>query len=211
MTQFYEFGAFQSGSASLELWATNSTLETHRVLVELEFFDLNSDWKSTHPTPSVVELAPNSSTEIIAGLDIPEPPASSTEAEDGRAVTQTYSIVAVARLRDAENEDHPILARHSDWPQPYRLLDPPDVAGSRAIDVTVSLAEGENQLSTVRLAARSRPIKGVVLSIDPVNQDEDEVWWSDNAVDLAPGDEQVILARGLKTDQVKLRYLGGCQ
>lgn len=180
------------------------------MLVELEFFDLNSDWKSVHPTPSAVELAPNSSTEIFTDVDIPEPPASSTESDDNRTATKTYSIVAVARLRDAESTDHTVLARFSDWPQPYRLLDPPE-AGSRPVDVSVSLADGDNQLSTVRLIAHSRPIKGVVLSIDPVNQDEDEVWWSDNAIDLAPGDEQIISARGLKTDRVDVRFLGGTQ
>ena len=48
-----------------------------------------------------------------------------------------------------------------------------------------------------------KPIKGVVLDVDG-----DDVKWSDQAIDLVPGDPQVVHAVGLNGRTVKARYLG---
>lgn len=53
------------------------------------------------------------------------------------------------------------------------------------------------QLST------SKPIKGIVLDVDG-----DDVKWSDQAIDLVPGDPQTVKALGLQGRQVKARFLG---
>ena len=58
-------------------------------------------------------------------------------------------------------------------------------------------------VTTVRLNC-SRPIKGIVLDAEG----EENVKWSDQAIDLVPGDEQVVLAWGLNGRAVKARYLG---
>lgn len=55
---------------------------------------------------------------------------------------------------------------------------------------------------TVTLETR-KPIKGVVLDVDG-----EDVKWSDQAIDLVPGDPQVIKAVGLKGREIKVRFLG---
>ena len=59
-------------------------------------------------------------------------------------------------------------------------------------------ADGE----TVTLTTQ-KPVKGIVLDVEG-----DDVQWSDQAIDLVPGDEQVIAAVGLKGRVPKVRYLG---
>ncbi len=48
-----------------------------------------------------------------------------------------------------------------------------------------------------------KPIKGIVLEVEG-----EDVQWGDQAVDLVPGDAQVISAVGLKGREVKVRFLG---
>lgn len=58
-------------------------------------------------------------------------------------------------------------------------------------------------VTTIKLSS-SRPIKGLVLDAEG----DEDVKWSDQAIDLVPGDEQVVLAWGLNGRTVKARYLG---
>lgn len=48
-----------------------------------------------------------------------------------------------------------------------------------------------------------KPIKGIILDVDG-----EFVKWGDQAIDLVPGDPQVIKGVGLKGRNVKARYLG---
>ena len=48
-----------------------------------------------------------------------------------------------------------------------------------------------------------KPIKGIILDAEGA-----EVKWSDQAIDLVPGDPQVVKAIGLKGRKVLARYLG---
>lgn len=50
-----------------------------------------------------------------------------------------------------------------------------------------------------------RPVKGLVLS---VVKGEGEVRWSDNALDVMPGDPQTVVARGLKGEKIFVAYMG---
>lgn len=47
------------------------------------------------------------------------------------------------------------------------------------------------------------PIKGIVLDVEG-----SDVAWSDQAIDLTPGDPQTIRAVGLNGREIKARYLG---
>lgn len=51
----------------------------------------------------------------------------------------------------------------------------------------------------------NKPVKGIVLDVADGGE---EVKWSDQAIDLVPGDAQTILAKGLAGREVKLRFLG---
>lgn len=189
-------------------------MEAHSVVVELEFCDLYSSWRTTHTfANNVVTLAPNSSTEILSKLEIPEPPLIEPPPPyaTGTDLVRSYSVVAAVRLRDP-SQGNEIIARISDWPQPYRLLEF-DKPGTKLIDHKVLF---DGVCPQVRLIAISKPVKCVVLSVD-YDQSKgdgegfgDAVKWSDNGIDLVPGDERIILARGLKREwSVRLSYLGG--
>ncbi len=84
-----------------------------------------------------------------------------------------------------------IVARASLWPEPLKYLTFPDPV------IVLDLAS-EDALY-IRAA---RPAKGVVLSAG------DGVAWSDNYLDLMPGDEQIIRASGLGERPVSVRWLG---
>ena len=50
------------------------------------------------------------------------------------------------------------------------------------------------------------PIKGVILDLE--DRTGEEVKWSDQAIDMFPGDTQVITAKGLNSRKIKARYIG---
>jgi len=82
-----------------------------------------------------------------------------------------------------------VIARAASWPEPLKYLHLP----KGGLDVAV---DGQR----LRLRA-TRPLKGVLLEA------EGDVTWSDNALDLLPGDEQVVVAEGLE-GEIQVRYLG---
>ncbi|KAH7913372.1 glycoside hydrolase family 2 protein [Hygrophoropsis aurantiaca] len=187
--QFYEFGAFQSIDAKIEIWGTNSTLQTRQAQLELQCVDLESDWRYTETHQ--VSLLPNQSTELLS-IPCPSPPHNDTSNPDA---TTSYSVVVAARLLCLQTGD--VLSRFSDWPQPFRFLRFPDPA----LDIQIS----KDQL-TVKA---KRPVKGLVFSVDDnKDQTETEVKWSDNAIDVMPGDVQTIVARGLGARKIKVAYMG---
>jgi beta-mannosidase len=131
-----------------------------------------------------VTLSPNSSTEIFKGT-ISALPKRTTKSEIPKV------IVVSARLLD---EDGKVIARYSNWPEPFKFISFPKDLGFKA---QVS-SDGES----VKLSSE-RPVKGIVLDVEG-----EPVKWSDQAVDLIPGDEILVRAVGLKGRNVQARYLG---
>lgn len=89
------------------------------------------------------------------------------------------------------------LANTTARPEPFKFITFPAVA-ELGLKVEIG-GDGE----TVRLSTE-RPIKGVVLDVEG----GDEVQWGDQAIDLVPGDPQVVRAVGLKGRTAKARFLG---
>ncbi|CCM04064.1 uncharacterized protein FIBRA_06223 [Fibroporia radiculosa] len=168
----------------LEIWGTNSTLAAKKASLEVAAFDLHSDWRETFARDVV--LAPNASTELFAG-PLPGQPRR-TRVSD---VPQT--IVVSARLLDAGGA---VLGRYSNWPEPFKYITFPDIK-ELGLRITVG-ADGE----TVELATQ-KPIKGIVLDVEGA-----AAQWSDQAIDLVPGDPQVIKVVGLQGREIKARFLG---
>ncbi|KAG9090593.1 hypothetical protein FRC06_000958 [Ceratobasidium sp. 370] len=190
--QFYEFGAFQSIGASIDVWATNSTLSSKIVTLRLLCLDLISSW--THQEEHRVTLLPNQTTEVLAAPCPCPPHPEPTPGPDDDAdplPTTSHSVVVSAVLIDAVSET--VLSRNVDWPQPYRSYDPPNPK----LKISV---EGERVIANVE-----RPAKGVVFSVEG---DGEEVKWSDNALDLIPGEPQIVMAGGLGGRKVTARWLG---
>lgn len=59
----------------------------------------------------------------------------------------------------------------------------------------------------VRISVQ-KPVKGLVLSVEELDGGGGEVKWSDNALDVVPQDEQVIVARGLAGRKVRAAWFG---
>ncbi|THV08604.1 glycoside hydrolase family 2 protein [Dendrothele bispora CBS 962.96] len=168
----------------LEIWGTNSTLEEKKATLEVSSFDLQSEWKDSWSKS--VTLAPNSSTELFRG-QVPGQPTRTKKSEVAK------DIIVSARLLD---EDGTVLFRYSNWPEPFKYIKFPPV---EQVDLQIDVAaDGES----VTLTAK-KPVKGVVLDVDG-----EDVKWSDQGIDLAPGDPQTVKAVGLKGRKVRARFLG---
>lgn len=118
-------------------------------------------------------------------------PNRTTELLEDVSVDEKTAVQAV--MRDAQ--DSHVVARASDWPQPLKY-----VTLAPSPNVTVSVLDGKVE---IRAAA---PVKGVEVYL---TDDDREVSWEDNGVDVFPDDVYIIHARGLaKGDKVGMRYYG---
>lgn len=99
-------------------------------------------------------------------------------------------MVVAARLVVAKTDV--VLSRYTDWPQPFRFVDFPD-PGLKAV----------LQGNKIRLEVE-RPVKGLVLSVEG----DEQVKWSDNALDVNPGDPQDIVFEGLGDRRILVSYMG---
>ncbi|KAJ6603048.1 glycoside hydrolase superfamily [Mycena sp. CBHHK59/15] len=192
--QYYEFGNFQSRGATLEIWGANAGLTSRTAQLEIHCVDLKSSW--THTEAHTVTLLPNQATELLA-LPCPAPPPDASPLPTGDAqFTRTYSVVVGARLLDPASGA--VLARFADWPQPLRFLEPA-LLRDPGLAVAVDAPTGGVTVRT------ERPVKGLVLS---ALGDGEDVRWSDNALDVMPGDPQVVVATGLAGRGVAVAFLG---
>ncbi|KIK65310.1 glycoside hydrolase family 2 protein [Collybiopsis luxurians FD-317 M1] len=171
-----------------EVWGTNSTLTAKQVTFEFLNHDLH-DPEFKDGWTKAVTLTANSSTEVFKG-SIDALPLRTSRGQRPRVI-----IVSVRVL----DEDGTVLARYSNWltrsrPEPFKFIDFPKDVG---LKVELS-SDGES----VKLSSK-RPVKGIILDV----QGED-VKWGDQAIDLIPGDDQVVKAIGLKGRDVQARYLG---
>jgi beta-mannosidase len=160
--------------------------------LELTFHDLLSpEWVQSEVHDVV--LLPNQSTELLK-IRVPGPSREGVSAGDPLSV-ESANVVASARLVDAASGE--ILARYSDWPEPYRFLQPP-VPGLKISSV-------EDKCQTRLTLSVERPAKCVVLSVD---DPPTKLRWSDNALDLIPGDKQEVVVSGLEGRKIKVAYFG---
>lgn len=81
-------------------------------------------------------------------------------------------------------------------PEPFKFINfpPVHVVGLKAIVQD----DGESVLLRT-----NKPVKGIIMDVDG-----EDVQWSDQAIDLVPGDPQVIRAVGLNGRSIKFRFLG---
>jgi beta-mannosidase len=95
-------------------------------------------------------------------------------------------LIASARLIAGDD----IVARATLWPEPFKYLTLPDPG----LEVT-RLDENRLRLSV------TRPAKGVWLEAEPGTR------WSDNMLDLLPGNERIITTQGLGKAEAQARWL----
>ncbi|KAH9927208.1 glycoside hydrolase family 2 protein [Epithele typhae] len=169
----------------LEVWGTNRTLEPRRATLTVTVFDLDSDW--TEAFERAVELAPNAATELWAGA-LPGQPVRTTRSAVPRP------LVVSARLLDT---DGTVLARYANWPEPFKYIHFPSPA---AVGLTIAPA-ADGRSVTLSCA---KPVKGIVLDAPGLAAPR----FSDQALDLVPGDPQTVAVEGLDGRTVTARYLG---
>jgi beta-mannosidase len=113
-------------------------------------------------------------------------PANQATELDRFGLDKHQALVLGARLL----RDGKVVARAALWPEPFKYFMPPDP------QIETDRLEGDE------LALRAvRPAKGVLLAA------VGDVAWSDNFLDLLPGDEQIVAARGLGDAPLRIRWL----
>ncbi|RMD41846.1 hypothetical protein DV735_g3268, partial [Chaetothyriales sp. CBS 134920] len=141
-----------------ELWAVSSKLEDVTVDVELRFISVKTGKDIKHSFfKTGIRLAANGTTEISSGY------IDNTEEEP--------HVLAARLWAGAE-----LVARDTDWPQPFKYL------GFAERKLKVSIRDNGSE---IRVTAE-RPVKCLVF------EERTGYRLSDSAIDLVPGDEQVI-------------------
>ena len=174
-------------ASRFELWAVSSLREEVECLVELKFISIVTGLEvRTRVVQEKVRLAPNGTTNIIL---------------DGVIDHTKYPEphVLAARLW----VDGRLVARDVDWPQPFKYLDFRDRGIEvREINQNLSTENGKGQRK-VALSTR-KPVKCLVF------EERDGVTVSDSAIDVVPGDDQIVEIDGLKARDSPLgwKYLG---
>lgn len=102
----------------------------------------------------------------------------------------TPSVHEVVYVRLLSEDQATVISRAGDWPQPLKYLKFPKR--------NVKLKVCDDKI----IVSSDKPVKGVEIIVN--NRD---IFLDDNGIDLFPGEEQTIVAKGLKTtDQVKVRF-----
>ncbi|KIM26256.1 glycoside hydrolase family 2 protein [Serendipita vermifera MAFF 305830] len=191
--------AYFTISSVLEIWGTNAQSSEKKVCLELHAFDVEAGTpvsftaEGWNDGKKEVTLAPNASTELWKG---PTPGIVDVHVEGMRS----KPIVVQARLVDVDTKV--VLARYSNWPEPFKYIHFPTPAEVNLKIVPTVTNSGELQSATLSISV-DRPIKGLVLDVEGP-------WakFSDQAIDMFPGDTQIVGVIGLDGRDVKARYLG---
>lgn len=161
-------------------WATNVTLKSVSYLLTIKAFELSTGRELFSQTKTQ-ELGANITTELF-DIELPRP----CVADEPIIMSTCLQTVP------SDGSQGTIVARCTNWPQPYRYINMPKPKLVIGID-------GD------RISARANvPVKGLAFYA----KDVDAVSFDDNMLDLVPGDVQEIVARGLNGRAVTWRYYG---
>lgn len=165
-------------TSKYELWAVSSLREEATALVELRFISVDTGTEvRDRIVHENVRLVPNGTTNVILDGVI-----------DHTAYREPHVLAARIWV------DGQLVARDVDWPQPFKYLDLSD--RGLVISEQDASAAGEQRL----LITARKPVKCLVF------EEREGVTISDSAVDIVPGDDQVVTISGLKPGDKPLRY-----
>ncbi len=129
---------------------------------------------------------------IQSGLEVCSPIEQAIEAKAtgttelaAGSTPEAEPTVVVSEIFDLSGN---LLSHDVDWPQPLKHLTFPD----RELKVEV---HGQEEL----VVTASKPVKGLFFTNDGVQ-------WSDNCIDVAPGQRLRIMAKGLKEEPKWIYY-----
>ncbi|CAK7236394.1 hypothetical protein SBRCBS47491_009621 [Sporothrix bragantina] len=151
------------------------------VTVELRFCSVASGKDLRAPLVfENITVHPNGTTTVIADGD---------GVIDHRSEPEAHVLCARLLL------DGQVVARDVDWPQPLKYLDLAD----RGLHITVEHQPNEQKQQVLRIRAQ-KPVKCLVF------EERDGVRVSDSAMDIVPGDEQIVTVTGLGDGDAPLAY-----
>lgn len=164
----------------MDVWATNSSAAGVECLLVISAYDLESEWSWIDSVTDLSVLEPNSSTVLRTAMPVPAP----DKRTSGEAIVRSGSVVIQARLHtvDSSPDSVPtaktVVARTSDWPQPYKFIDFAALAVNTEISAAVTISGDHSQISL----SATRPVKSLSLELESRKEGEAEVDFSDNAV-----------------------------
>lgn len=168
----------------IEVWGSNLTLEDYTVDCVLKAWDVETGKETfSEVVAKGIVLHENRSTEILA-RDVPVE--HENQGEETRTVVAAYIV-----SKDSGAQ----LARYVNWPEPLKYL---HLQKPKQLKAVLN-----DDLTAVEVSAEV-PIKGLALECD-----DDAVVFSDNLVDIVPGEVVSIGVRGANKETViSMRYLG---
>ena len=164
-------------SQKYELWAVSSHLEMVEIDVELRFISVESGKDIKDP---------------IRHKKVSLTPNGTTEIASGsidNLTEEPHVLAARMWLTSSDSDPTKVVARDMDWPQPLKYLPFP----TRGLKVDV---KGDSMHVTV-----DRPVKCLVF------EERQGCYLTDSAIDVAPGDEQVVGVKGLKNGDQPLSWM----
>ncbi|KIW98715.1 uncharacterized protein Z519_00377 [Cladophialophora bantiana CBS 173.52] len=184
------------------LFAHNTTSDEVKCTLEMRAYDLHSgkavdlNWAGVS---SEVILSAGYNTE----LGSLKPHASWTEES---------LIILDASLIDPSSKK--VLARFTDWPEPYRYLRWPTdtrvTVSVQSVKNDKTNTDNDTHFENLVTITANQPLKGCWL--EPVydgneKEDEPEPLWDDNMFDILPGQEVEVGVNGLRGRKVNVRFL----
>ncbi|KAI0397440.1 beta-mannosidase [Xylariaceae sp. FL0594] len=192
----------------VEIWGSNLTLEDVEVDVLVRAFDVETGEETySEVAREKLSLPKNQSTEIIA-MDVP---ARLKGVDEKKTVVAAYLLLSSSSSSSSslqadkkeQQQQQQQLARYVNWPEPLKYLHLPKPKSLKA-ELMTTEDDNNNQQTFVALSAEV-PVKGVAVECE----DDDDVKFEDNLVDLVPGETVKIAVRGAKEGTVvTTRYLG---
>ncbi|KAL4725787.1 hypothetical protein ACLX1H_006461 [Fusarium chlamydosporum] len=168
--------------AEIDVWAVNGCLQERTVILELKAFDVESGIPVVLPRKygrNEYRLKANQTTELLRNMGIPS----------------HQGTVVVAYLIDPTSKS--TLARWVSWPEPLKFI-------RIAPKLKVTTKVVDNGAAVV--VSATAPAKGVVLSAQDRNTEE--IIFDDNFIDLVPGEEIKVEAKGLlEASVVSARFM----
>jgi beta-mannosidase len=172
--------AHMTKTARVEIWGSNLMLEDVTVDVVLKAWDIITGQETYNRTLKTAFLLPQNQSTEVGGLELPV----NNEDEEGRTVLAVYFWQGGKQL-----------ARYVNWPEPLKHV---HLQVPKDLRIEIS-RDGKR----VQIAAEV-PVKGVAVECG-----DDEVSFSDNLVDVVPGEVLTIgVERANKESRIEARYLG---
>jgi beta-mannosidase len=172
-----------------DVWASNCTVCGENLTVTTAFYSV-LDGKLLASKSEEVKLPPNRSTELRR-----------LKFEEDEWKIKQESIAVATKL----TKDGVVLARYINFPQPLRHLD----LTAAKVTVTKKDINVSDQSFKLAVSVKDGMAKGVELMIDTLDPDiADSYNFSDNALDLVPGEEQIVTVTAIADTKVDISEVG---